>query len=142
MANAFWITNNCAKAMLDAFTTALDAGTAAIIRIYDGTPPADADASLSSNNTLATLTCSSTSFGAAADATGKARITANAISSDTNADSTGTATFFRMLTQDAGTVCAQGTCGTSSADLVLNTTSITSGSTVAISAATIDLPEG
>jgi hypothetical protein len=32
--------------------------------------------------------------------------------------------------------------GTATSDLILNTTSITSGSTVSITAATIDLPEG
>jgi hypothetical protein len=36
------------------------------------------------------------------------------------------------LTQNAGTACLQGTVGTASADLILNTVSITSGSTVSI----------
>lgn len=142
MAVGFFVTNAAAKSMLDAFTTATDAGTAAVINIYSGTPPADADASLGSNNLLAQLTCSSTSFGAATDANPGARITANTISSDTNADSTDTATFFRILTQSAGTVTAQGTVGTATADLILNTTSITSGSTVSITSAQITLPEG
>ncbi len=142
MANAFYLTNAVAQSMMNAFDAAVDAGTAAVINIYDGTPPADADASLSSNNLLAQLTCSSTAFGAAADATPGARVTANAISSDTSADSTGTASFFRILTQSGGTVCAQGTVGTASADLVLNTTAITSGSTVSITSATVTLPEG
>ena len=37
---------------------------------------------------------------------------------------------------------AQGTVATSSADLVLNSIAITSGSTVAVSSGTIDMPEG
>jgi hypothetical protein len=142
MANAFYVTNAAAQSMLNAFTTAADAGTAAVINIYSGTAPADADAALSGNTLLAQLTMSGTSFGAATDANPGARITANTITSDSSADATGTATFFRILTQNAGTVVAQGTVGTASADLVLNTTSITAGSTVSITSATVTLPEG
>jgi len=142
MATAPFITNAVAQSMLTAFNTAVDAGTAAVINIYSGTAPADADAALSGNTLLAQLTMSGTAFGAPTDATGKARVTANAITSDSSADATGTATFFRILTQNAGTVCFQGSVGTSAADLVLNTTAITAGSTVSITAATIDLPEG
>lgn len=141
MANAFWITQAAAKAMMDNLVTTIDAGTQAVINIYDGTAPASADAALSSNNLLAQLTCSTTSFGAATTANPSV-ITANAITSDSSADSTGTASFFRILTQNAGTVCTQGSVGTASADLILNTTSITSGSTVSITSATISLPTG
>jgi hypothetical protein len=127
--------------MMTAFNTAVDAGTAAVINIYDGTPPASADASLSSNNLLAQLTCSATAFGAATTANPSV-VTAAAISSDTSADSTGTASFFRILTQSAGTVLAQGTAGVGTYDLALNTTAFTSGSTVSITAATVSLPTG
>jgi hypothetical protein len=141
MANAFYITNVVAQAMLNTFTTQV--GTApAVLNIYDGTPPIDADAALASNNLLAQLTFSVTPFPAATDLNPGARITANAITSDASADSTGTATFFRILTANAGTVKAQGTVGTSAADMNLNTTAITSGSTVSITAATVTLPEG
>ena len=139
MANAFSITQAVAKAMMDTFDTQVDAGTAAVINIYDGTPPANANAALSSNNLLAQLTCSTTAFGAATTADPSV-VTANAITSDSSADSTGTASFFRILTQNAGTVCAQGSVGTSAADMILNTTAITSGSTVSITAATVSLP--
>lgn len=143
MANAFYVTNAIAKSMADAITTAVDAGTQAILRIYSGTAPADADAALSGNTLLAELTFSTTSFGAATDANPGGRITANAITSDSSADATGTASFCRILTQtSSGVVCAQGTVGTSSADLILNTVSITAGSTVAVSAMTITVPEG
>ncbi len=142
MAADFVITNAVAQSMLNAFTTATDAGTAAVINIYSGTPPADADAALSGNTLLAQLTMSGTSFPAATDLNPGARITANAITADSSADATGTATFFRILTQNAGTVTAQGTAGTASADLILNTVSITAGSTVSITAATVTLPEG
>jgi hypothetical protein len=142
MANDFVITNAVAQSMLNAFTTANDAGTAAVINIYSGTVPADADTALSGNTLLAQLTMSGTSFGAAADIAPGARITANAITADSSADATGTATFFRTLTQNAGTVTSQGTVGTATSDMILNTTSITAGSTVSVTAATITLPEG
>lgn len=142
MATDFVITNAVAQAMINAYTTALDAGTAGVINIYSGTPPTDADAALAGNTLLAQLTYSGTSYPAASDLNPGARITASAITSDSSADATGTATFFRELTQNAGTVVSQGTAGTSAADMILNTTAITSGSTVSITAATKTLPEG
>lgn len=139
MAAGFSITSAVAKAMMDTFDAQVDAGTAAVVNIYDGTPPSNADASLSSNNVLAQLTCSATAFGAATTANPSV-VTAAAISSDTSADSTGTASFFRILTQSAGTVICQGTAGVGSYDLALNTTAFTSGSTVSITSATVSLP--
>lgn len=142
MATDFVITNAVAQSMLNAYTAALDAGTAGVINIYSGTVPADADTALSGNTLLAQLTYSGTSYPAATDLSPGARITANSITSDSSADATGTATFFRELTQNAGTVVGQGTVGTSAADMILNTVSITSGSTVSITSATKTLPEG
>lgn len=139
MAAGFSITSAVAAAMQVALAAAADAGTAAVVNIYDGTPPADANAALSSNNLLAQLTCSSTMFTATTTANPSV-LTAGTISSDASADSTGTASFFRILTQSAGTVIAQGTAGVGSYDLALNTVSITSGSTVSITSATVSLP--
>jgi hypothetical protein len=140
MANGFYITNTVAQSLATALETALDAGTAAVIEIYNGTAPVDADAT-ESNTLLASLTCSGT-FGTVSGSGNNGRITAGSITSDTSADATGTATHFRIKTQTGGTVVAQGTVGTASADLILNTVSITAGSTVAITSATIDVPEG
>lgn len=143
MANALYITNAVAQGMLNAtgLGEAIDAGTAAVIEIYNGTAPANADAS-EANTLLASLTCSGTAFSGFSDTTTAGRATFAAITSDSSADATGTATHFRIKTQTGGTVIAQGTVGTSASDLILNTVSITSGSTVSITAATIDLPEG
>lgn len=141
MAADFIITNAVAKAMLDTFDDQANAGTAAVINIYDGTVPADADTAITTQNLLAQLPMSATAFGAAADANPNATITADTITDDSSANATGTASFFRVLTQDAGTVICQGTVGTASADLVLNTVSITSGSTVSITSFVITLPE-
>lgn len=139
---AFYITNAVAQAMLTALGTAADAGTAAVIEIYSGSIPADADASIGAATLLASLTCSASISSGITDATGKARMALAAITSDSSADATGTASFFRIKTQTGGTVIAQGAVGTSSADLILNTVAISAGSTVAISSAYIDLPEG
>lgn len=144
MANGFYITNAVAQGMLNStgLAEAIDAGTAAVINIYSGSVPANADASIGAATQLAQLTCSGTAFSGFSDTTSAGRATFAAITSDSSADATGTASFFRILTQNAGTVIAQGTVGTSNADLILNTVSITSGSTVSITSATIDLPEG
>lgn len=141
MALGFYFTNAVCQAMLTAVAAAADAGTAAVIRILTGTPPANPDAS-ESGTLLATLTCSASISSGISDTGTAARLTFAAITSDSSADATGTATYFRLLTQTGGTAIAQGTVGTSSADLILNTTAVTSGSTVSMSGATIDLPEG
>lgn len=144
MANGFYLTNAVVTGMLNStgLAESIDAGTAAVINIYSGTAPVNADAALSGNTLLAQLTCSATAFSGYSDTTTAARATFAAITADSSADATGTATFFRILTQNAGTVVAQGTVGTSAADLILNTVSLTAGSTVSITSATIDLPEG
>lgn len=144
MANGFYLTNTVVQGMLGStgLTESIDAGTAAVINIYDGTTPADADAA-EANNILAQLTCGTAAFTTIGDANPGAIATFAAISSDTSANTTGTASHFRILTQNAGTVIAQGTVGAGGTyDLVLNTTAITQGSTVAITSATITLPEG
>lgn len=118
------------NARLDEITAAI--GTSGLLRIYDGTPPANADASLSSNNLLAELPLSSAfAAGAAAGV-----LTANSITADSSADATGTATFFRLVTS-GGTAQVQGTVGTSGTDLVLNTASIVSGAQVSVSSMVI-----
>lgn len=143
MANGFYATNAVAILGLDAMVDSIDGGTTPVINIYDGSVPADADASIGASTLLAQLTMDGTAaFGGAADDTPGAIATAASIGDDASANATGTASYFRVLTQDGGTVRFQGTVGTSSADLILNTVSITIGSTVSISAFTILLPEG
>lgn len=144
MANSFYLTNAVVQGMLNStgLAEAIDAGTAAVIEIYSGSVPSNADASAAGLTLLASCTCSATAFTSYSDTGTAGRATFASITSDSSADNTGTASCFRIKTQTGGTTCAQGTVGTSSADLILNTTSITAGSTVAISSATIDLPEG
>ncbi|CAB4132027.1 hypothetical protein UFOVP134_4 [uncultured Caudovirales phage] len=115
------------------------------IVIASGSLPANCGAS-DSGTVLAKPQFGSTAFGSASDGstTGIMTITANTITSDTNAANTGTAGHFRCSSNNtlSGTIVAQGTCGTSSADMIMNTTSITSGDTVAISSFVINLPDG
>jgi hypothetical protein len=123
------------NAAADAVVDLVDAGSQpGRLRIYSGTPPADANAALSGNTLLADLPMSDPAFGAATGGVA----TAAAITSDTSADATGTATFFRVGSWDGAvfTPVFQGSVGTSGSDLNLSSTSITAGGTVAVSSLT------
>jgi len=107
------------------------AGTGALIHIYDGTQPANANTALSGNTLLVTLTIAG-SFGTDSNGT----LTFSTVT-DGTAVASGTATFFRIYKSDGTTVVMDGSVGTSSADLVLNTTTIATNDTVAITSGTI-----
>lgn len=126
------------NAACDAIVDLIDGGTGAgEIEIRSGaapTAPADAD----SGTLLATLPMSATAFGAASGGVA----TAASITSDTDADATGTAGHFRVKDGD-GTVIMQGSItGTGGGgDLILDNTSIAAGQTVSISSFTVTVPE-
>lgn len=115
----------------DAITTR--AGNAALLRIYSGTRPADANTALAGNTLLAELTCATPFASGAASGV----LTFGTITQDSSANATGTATFFRLVQSDGTTVVMDGSVGTSGSDLNLVTTSITSGQPVQISSAVI-----
>lgn len=119
------------NAWLNSITSNLS--TSAIFRIYAGVQPADvSSATTAANTVVASLAFPSTNaFGAAAAGV----ITANTITSDTNAAG-GTAVWF-SLAKSTGARVADGSVGTSGADLNLNSTTITTGATVAVTAFTI-----
>lgn len=138
------IANAQAIIACDAFVDACDLGATnpqATLVIYSGTPPTLVDTGLSGNTVLAQLAMSNPAFGAAADITPGARATASAISSDTAADATGTATFFRILDR-ANTPRIQGSVGTSGAELNLNSVAIQVNALVSVSSLTVTMPEG
>ena len=139
MANGFFVTNAVAQGMLNSTGLAEAIGANGKLNIYSGTAPANADAT-NSGTLLAALTLAASPFSGFTDTGSAGRATLGTVSSAT-ASATGTASFFRITTS-GGTVIAQGTVATSSADLVLNSIAITSGSTVAVSSGTIDMPEG
>lgn len=145
MALAPFITQSVAQSLLTAFETAANAGTAAVINGYDddAATPADADASAAGSTLLFTLTCSASLFTSKTDGAPGAVGTFDTITQDSSADATDTLQFFRILTQSGGTVVFQGTAGTSTTDMIVNTVSITSGSVVAATGtSTITVPEG
>jgi hypothetical protein len=108
---------------LDAITTR--AGNAALLRIYDGSRPATGGAA---TTLLAELTCGSPCAAAASGGV----LTANAISDDSSADATGTATWFRLVASDGTTHVMDGDVAASGSDLNLDSVSIVAGGVVAI----------
>lgn len=116
------------NAMLDAITTF--AGNSGKLRIYDGTRPATGG---TATTLLAELTLNSTFAPAASGGV----LTLNAITADSSADATGTATWFRITKSDGSTHVLDGAVSTSGSDLNFNTTSIVTGANVAVSSFTI-----
>lgn len=116
------------NARLDAITTF--AAGSALLRIYDGAQPATGGAA---TVLLAELTCNATFAPAASGAV----LTLNAITQDSAANATGTATWFRIVKSDGTTHVTDGTVGTSGADINLNTVSIVINAAVSITSATI-----
>jgi len=115
----------------------------AVIRIYDGTPPADVDSALGANTLLAECTFGVDAFPASTDDGSEASIVANAITADSSADASGTASFARVL-NGAGTVTKKQltvTVTSGGGDLELSTLSITAGGTVSISSYTHRQPQ-
>ena len=125
---ALGMATNLRNAMLDAITTF--AGGSALLRIYDGSRPATGGAA---TTLLAELTCNATFAPGASGGV----LTLNAITQDSSANATGTATWFRLVKSDGTTHVFDGNVGTSGSDLNLNSTSITSGSAVSVTSATI-----
>jgi len=107
------------------------AGSGALINIYSGSQPANANTAISGQTLLVTLTVSG-SFGTDSNGT----ITLSTVTNGT-AVATGTASFFRITQSNGSTVVMDGSVATSDADLVLNNTSIATGQVVSISAGTI-----
>lgn len=129
-----------AKAAMDAITAKLT--STSTLKIYTGAQPATT-LTAEAGTLLATLTFSATAFPASTTGTSDGLITAtaNAITSETNAPASGTAAHFRCL--DASAVCIwMGNVGTATADLILNTTAINAGDTVACTSFKATLPCG
>ena len=117
------------QAMLDAITTG--AGNGALLRIYDGTRPATAG---TATTLLAELTCGTPFASAASGTTDGAAVTLTlgAITQDSSANATGTATWFRIVKSDGTTFVMDGSVGTSGSDLNLTTTAIVAGQPVSV----------
>ena len=113
----------------------IDAGTGAgFITIRTSTQPTNVGDS-ENGVLLGTLTFSDPSFGSASTGV----ITANAITSDTSADASGTATHFRIF-DSVSAIHSDGTCGLGSGDLSFDNNVIVAGGVIAISSMTITVP--
>lgn len=125
------------NAAADAVVDLIDGGSGAgTLKIYTGTPPTNVSDS-PTGTLLGTLTFSDPAFGSASSGIA----TASAITSDTSADASGTAGYFRALDSN-GVVIFQGSAGgpTDGANLTLNSATITAGGTIACTAMTYTQP--
>jgi hypothetical protein len=110
------------------------------IRVYSGTRPTNADTALSGNTLLAELRFGATAFGSSSAGV----LTANAITSDSSADATGTASFVRLFKSDGTTalddlsVSATGGGG----EAQFSTLSFVATVGVSLSSLTLTLPVG
>lgn len=126
----FTLSNAAANNVLTAINDLLNAGSgAATIKLYTGTKPAGPDTAVTTQTLLGTLTCSDPA-GSVASRT----LTFGAITQDSAADATGTATWAR-LADSAGVAVADIdiTVTGGGGFLQLNTTSIVIGGPILIS---------
>ncbi len=121
---------------MDSVTTRL--GTVPVLKIYGsslGSVPANVGATASSLNVLLAQVPITSSNAFAAASSGL--LTANAFTTESAADGTGTATYARFCTS-TGLAIIQMTAGSSVGnELVLNTAAISSGAAVAVTSMTI-----
>lgn len=122
------------NAMLDNYTANANTG---FLRIYDGTQATNADTAVGAQVLLAELTMNATAFAAASAGSASA----NAITADSSANATGTATWFRLLASNGTTVLSDGSVGTATSNLILNSVAISSGASVSVTAFTVTMAE-
>lgn len=140
MASNFKLSTAARNAACDGIVDYIDTGTGAgRIEIRTGSPPTNVS-DASSGTLLGTLTFSSTAFGSASSGTA----TAAAITSDTTADASGDAGYFRVYRGAGGDTAAvfQGTAGEAadSTDMTFDEKTIVAGGTIACSSFTLSVP--
>lgn len=138
MANLFKLGTTARNAGADGIADTLDGGTPpGRMEHRTGAQPTNVN-DASSGTLLGTNLFSNPAFGAASTGV----CTASAIASDTNADASGTAGYFRWYTGAGGDTAAlaQGNTATSGADLNFDNNVIVAGGTIAISAFTLTQP--
>lgn len=101
------------------------ADASCLINIYDGTRPA-------TGGTATTLLAQLTGNATFAPGASSGVLTLNAITQDSSANSTGTATWFRIYASNGTTHVLDGNVGTSGSDLNLTTTAIVATQPVSI----------
>lgn len=129
------MSNACVNAAADAVARLLDNG---YLRIYSGSQPTNADTAIGAQTLLAELRFNATSApGASAGV-----LTFNAFTADSSADATGTAAWFRALKSDGTSAVFDGSVGTGTNDLVINSTAISAGAAVSATSLTYTQPKG
>ena len=126
MPNNLKLSNNVVNTQADALSDLADNG---YLRIYDGTQPATADTAITTQVLLAELRFNATAAPSATNGV----LAFNAITQDSNADNTGTASWFRALKSDGSTALFDGAVGTSGSDINIATTAIVAGAIVGVS---------
>lgn len=132
------ISDATANALVDAVCGRADAGAgAATIQIRTGSQPATADTT-ATGTVVATVTCSDPAFGASSS---RSAALAGVPKSDTSADATGTAGWFRILDSNGATVL-DGDCtstATGTGNMLIDNPALVAGQTFTISALTISV---
>lgn len=105
--------------------TRLDNG---YLRIYDGTQPTNADTAIGAQVLLAELRFNATAAPSATNGV----LTFNSLTADSSANATGTASWYRALSSDGTTVVMDGSVGTATSNLILNSVNIQSGAQVSV----------
>lgn len=137
MASNHKISTAARNAACDAVVDLIDGGSGAgYVRIYTGSPPTNVSDS-PSGTLLGTLTCSDPAFGSSSNGIA----TAQSVTSDSSADATGTAGWYRVFDSN-GVAIMQGTAGNaaSSSDMTLANAAIVSGGTISITSWTVTMP--
>ena len=142
------VSNLFVRTALDAGLALHNVGGAGVIKIFTGAAPATCETA-DTGTLLATLTPSATAFpGSVDNSAGGATATANAVTSGTgvNAPTGLTAGYYRSYPHTPTTTNAltQGSVGASGsgANFIINSTTITTGDTVACTSWTETLPDG
>ena len=140
MALGFKLGTTPRNAACDGIVDAIDGGTPpGRLEHRTGSQPTNVN-DASSGTLLGTNLFSNPAFGAASSGTA----TANAVTSDTNADASGTAGYFRIYTGAGGDTAAlcQGNSGNASGtfDLEFDNEVVVAGGTIAISSFTVTVP--
>lgn len=131
---AFRLGTTARNAACDAIVDLFDVGGAGSIQIRTGAQPTNV-ADAASGTLLGTLPLSNPAFGSAS--TGVA--TANAVTSDTSADNSGTAGHGRFL-NNAGTAVADADAAQGSGTINFDNNVIVAGGVIAISSWTVTVP--
>lgn len=132
MAKNTQIHDDIVDAQADVICTALDNG---YLRIYDGSQPATAGTAITTQTMLAELRFAATAEASVVDGL----ITFAALTAEDSAPAGGTPTWFRAFKSDGTSVVLDGSVGTSDANLVLGSSTISAGQTVSVSSFTHDV---